>query len=169
MRFVYPLLFLMVSLLTACSTTTVYIVRHGEKVSEADTTDLSPAGHERARALVDVLAAKGIDSIFTTPTRRTRQTAAPLARQLSLTMVDYPARPNDVILKRIERIRSKTVLVVGHSNTILDIAKGLGTQPTLTTIASGDFDNLLRVQIKRGLFGTSRTISQTTYGQPTKP
>ncbi|GAB3689317.1 phosphoglycerate mutase family protein [Spirosoma flavus] len=168
MRVVYPLLFLIVSLLTACSTTTVYIVRHAEKVSEADTTDLSPAGHERAKALADVLVSKGIDSIFTTPTRRTRQTAALLAKQLGITMVDYPSRPNDAIVKRINQIRSKTVLVVGHSNTILDIAKGLGTQPTLTTIASGDFDNLLRVQIKRGLFGTSKTISQTTYGQPTQ-
>ncbi|MBD2699883.1 histidine phosphatase family protein [Spirosoma sp. BT702] len=169
MRVIYFLFCLMTSLLTACSTTTVFIVRHAEKVSEADTTDLTPAGHERAQALVDVLASKGVDSIFTTPYRRTRQTAAPLARQLGLTMVDYPARPNEAIVKRINLIRSKMVLVVGHSNTILDIAKGLGTQPSMTTIASGDFDNLLRVQIKRGLFGTSRTISQTTYGQPTPP
>ncbi|GAB3994376.1 phosphoglycerate mutase family protein [Spirosoma daeguense] len=169
MRLIYPLFFLLLFLCSACSTTTVYIVRHGEKVSESDTTHLTAAGHARAEALANVLASKGVDSIFTTPYRRTRQTAEPLARRLNITMVDYAARPNDGIVKRIGAIRSKTVLVVGHSNTILDIAKGLGTHPTMNTIASGDFDNLFRVQIRRGLFGKSTKLSETTYGQPTLP
>ncbi len=156
-------------LLTACSTTTVYIVRHGEKVSEADTTDLNAAGKQRAIALADTLASKQIDSIFTTPYRRTRQTAEPLAQRMNLRMVEYPAKSNDVIVNRVSQIRGKTVLIVGHSNTILDIAKGFGTQPTMTKIESGDFDNLFRVQIRRGLFGKSVSLSQTTYGQPTPP
>lgn len=83
MRLLYSLLTVASVLLTACSTTTVYIVRHAEKVNETDTTDLSPAGHQRALALADTLARQGIDSIFTTPTRRTRQTAAPLAKGLT--------------------------------------------------------------------------------------
>lgn len=163
------LIALLTTLLTACSTTTVYIVRHAEKVSEADTTELSPAGKQRASTLADTLANKGIDSIFTTPYRRTRQTAEPLAGRTGLQLVDYAAKPTEAIVNRINRIRGKTVLVVGHSNTILDIAKGLGTQPTMTTIESGDFDNLLRVRIRRGLVRKSVTLAQTTYGQPTLP
>ena len=163
------LLTISVTLLTACSTTTIYIVRHGEKVSEADTTDLSAAGKQRAVALADTLANKGIDSIFTTPYRRTRQTAEPLAQRINVRMVEYPAKPNDAIINRVSHIRGKTVLVVGHSNTILDIAKGLGTQPSMAKIESGDFDNLLRVRIHRGLFGKSVMLSQTTYGQMTPP
>ncbi|MBD2753215.1 SixA phosphatase family protein [Spirosoma validum] len=158
-----------ITFLTGCSTTTVYIVRHGEKVSEADTTDLNAAGKQRAIALADTLVNKGIDSIFTTPYRRTRQTAEPLAQRINVRMVEYPAKPNDAIVNRVGQIRGKTVLVVGHSNTILDIAKGLGAQPTLAKIESGDFDNLLRVRIRRGLFGKSVSLSQTTYGQPTQP
>lgn len=158
-----------IMLLTACSTTTVYIVRHGEKVSEADTTNLNAAGKQRAIALADTLANKGIDSIFTTPYRRTRQTAEPLTQRINVRMVDYPAKPNDAIVNRVNKIRGKTVLVVGHSNTILDIAKGLGTQPTMTKIESGDFDNLLRIRIRRGLLGKSVSLSQTTYGQITPP
>lgn len=165
----FLLMIISVTLLTACSTTTVYIVRHGEKVSEADTTDLSPAGKQRAVALADTLANKGIDSIFTTPYRRTRQTAEPLAQRLNLRLVEYPAKPNETIIDRISRIRNRTVLVVGHSNTILEIAQGFGTQPSMTKIESGDFDNLLRVRIRRGLFGKSVTLSQTTYGQLTPP
>ena len=154
---------------TACSTTTVYIVRHAEKVDETDSTDLSPAGRQRAVALADALVGRGIDSIFTTPYRRTRQTAQPLAQRIGIRPVDYVARPNDGIVNRVGRIRGKTVLVVGHSNTILEIAKGLGTRPTLTTIASGDYDNLLRVRIRRGLLDKSVRLTERTYGPPTSP
>ncbi|MBN8826002.1 MULTISPECIES: phosphoglycerate mutase family protein [unclassified Spirosoma] len=169
MRLIYALAILVSLGLTACSTTTVYIVRHAEKVSEADTTNLTPAGYARAAALADQLGNASIDSIFTTPYRRTRQTAQPLATRLGLSLIDYPAKPTDAIVNRVSQIRGKQLLVVGHSNTILEIAKGLGAQPTMTRIESGDFDNLFRVDVKRGLFGKSVSFSQTTYGQPTPP
>lgn len=156
-----------VMLLASCSTTTVYIVRHAEKVNDTDSTDLSPAGFARAAALAETLGTSGIDSIFTTPYRRTRQTAEPLAKRIGVRLMDY--KSTDVIISRIMAIRHKTVLVVGHSNTILEIAKGLGTKPTLSKIESGDFDNLLRVRIHRGPFSKSIDLSQTTYGQPTAP
>ncbi len=166
MRLFYFLLIISAFELTACSTTTVYIVRHAEKVDESDTTNLSTAGYARAAALADALGNKSIDSIFTTPYRRTRQTAQPLAQRLGMSMVDYPARPNDVIVNRVKRIQNKTVLVVGHSNTILEIAKGLGAQPAMTKIESGDFDNLFEVKLKHGKVVK---FSQTTYGQSTAP
>ncbi len=166
MRQFWVLLCLLLGLLTSCSTTTVYIVRHAEKVNESDTTDLSPIGHQRAQALAEVLANKGIDSIFTTPTRRTRQTAAPLAKRLTIQSVDYSTKSIEIITERVRRIQNKTVLVVGHSNTILPIAIGLGAKPTMTKIESGDFDNLFRVRLKRGKVVD---FSQTTYGQPTPP
>ena len=160
---------LLAELLMACSTTTIYIVRHAEKVSESDTTSLSSAGKQRAITLADTLANKGIDSIFTTPYRRTRQTAEPLAQRIGLRLVEYPTRSNEAIVNRVSHIRNKTVLIVGHSNTILDIAMGLGAQPAMDKIESGDFDNLLRVKIYRRPFGKSITLGQTTYGQPTPP
>lgn len=164
------LLFLtLLAFITGCSTTTVYIVRHGEKVDESDSTNLSPAGFARANALADTLANRGIDSIFSTPYRRTRQTAEPLAKRIGVAITNYPPKPVDAIIKRIGPIRNKTVLVVGHSNTILEIAKGLGASPTLSKIESGDFDNLLRVRIHRGPFAKSVDLSETTYGQITPP
>lgn len=163
------LIIISITVLTACSTTTVYIVRHAEKVSEADTTELSSAGEQRAIALADTLAGKGIDSIFTTPYRRTHQTAEPLSQRIGVRLVDYAAQSNKTIISRVSQIRGKTVLVVGHSNTILEIAKGLGTSPTMPKIESGDFDNLLRVRIRRGIFHKSVTLVETTYGRPTPP
>ena len=169
MRLLYFLLILASFHLMACSTTTVYIVRHAEKVNETDTTNLTPAGYARAAALADTLANRGIDSIFSTPYRRTRQTAQPLATRLGLPVVDYPAKPMQAIVDRVNRMRTKTVLVVGHSNTILELARSLGAQPAMARIESGDFDNLFRVDIRRGLFGKSVDFSPKTYGVITLP
>lgn len=166
----HPYLFLLFLLfLTGCSTTTVYIVRHAEKIDETDSTDLSPAGRQRAVALADTLAGRGIDSIFTTPFRRTRQTAEPLTNRINGQISSYPAQPNSVIVNRLNRIRGKEVLVVGHSNTILEIAKGLGTQPRLARIDAGDFDNLLIVRIRRGPFTKPVSLTEKTYGVITPP
>lgn len=169
MRLLYPLFILASLLLNACSTTTVYIVRHAEKISETDTTNLTPAGYARAATLADTLANRGIDSIFITPFRRTRQTAQPLATKLSVPLLDYPAKPTEAIVERVSQIRNKTVLLVGHSNTILEIARGLGAKPLMTKIESGDYDNLLRVDIRHGLLGKSVRFSQSIYGQITPP
>lgn len=169
MRLLYFLLILASFELMACSTTTVYIVRHAEKVNETDTTDLTPAGYARAAALADTLANRGIDSIFSTPYPRTRQTGQPLATRLGVPVVDYPAKSTEAITQRINRMRNKTVLVVGHSNTILEIARGLGAKPAMTRIESGDFDNLFQVDIRRGLFGKSVNFSPKTYGVITMP
>ena len=158
---------LTVCLLNSCSTTTVYIVRHAEKVDDTDSTNLSPAGQQRALALADTLARHDVDSIFSTPYRRTRQTAQPLADRLALSIVPYPT--TEAIVKRVGAMRGKTAVVVGHSNTILDIAKGLGTNPSMARIESGDYDNLLVIRIRRGPFTKSMTLVEKTYGQPTAP
>lgn len=158
---------LTVGLLSSCSTTTVYIVRHGEKVAETDSTDLSPAGKQRALTLADTLARRGIDSVFSTPYRRTRQTAQPLASRLGLPVMPY--QKTDAIVSRVGVMRNKTALIVGHSNTILDIAKGLGANPTKQRIESNDHANLLVVRIRRGPFSRSVTLGEETYGQPPTP
>ncbi|QJD78432.1 SixA phosphatase family protein [Spirosoma rhododendri] len=155
-------------LLSSCSTTTVYLVRHAEKVDESDSTDLSIAGKARAVALADTLVNKHVDLILTTPYRRTRQTAEPLAQRLNLPIEAYPAAPIDAGVSRINRVRNKTLLVVGHSNTVLELARGLGVTPTLTKINGTDFDNLLRVRIRRTPFRRSVQLRESTYGQSTQ-
>lgn len=165
----FALLIALLFVSMACSTTTVYIVRHAEKLNETDTSDLTPAGYARAAVFAQTLANRGIDSIFSTPYRRTRQTAQALAKRIGVPVTDYPAKPAEAIVNRINAIRRKTVLVVGHSNTILEIARGLGAKPAMTKIESGDFDNLFRLRIHQGPFRRSVIFSSSTYGQPTAP
>lgn len=155
--------------LTSCSTTNVYIVRHAEKLNETDTSSLTPAGFRRAQALAAELTNVRIDSLFSTPYRRTRQTLEPLARQRNLPVGTYAPRLADALAQRIAQLKGKTVLVAGHSNTILDIAKSLGATPKLTRIEAGDYDNLLHVVVKQGVFGKRIRLTERTYGQTTAP
>src|SRR5690606_30507780 len=109
---ILPFLFLLIGL-SACSTTsTVYIVRHAEKTSEADTSSLTALGLERAQALAERLADEDISVILTTPYRRTQQTATPLAQQLNLPIDLYAAKPFRVIVQLVRETKGKNILVV---------------------------------------------------------
>ncbi|MFC5410478.1 SixA phosphatase family protein [Larkinella bovis] len=165
----YSLLLALFLGLASCSTSNVFIVRHAEKVSEADTSSLTRAGFERAQDLAERLEDERISLILTTPYRRTQQTAGPLAHQLNLPITSYPATPASAVVEQIHRAKGKNILVVGHSNTILDIVKGLGGQPGRTQIESGDFDNLFIVTLQKSLLGRSVRLREETYGQPTAP
>ena len=78
------------------------------------------------------------------------------------------AAPASAGVDRINRERNKTLLVVGHSNTILELARGLGATPTLTKINGTDFDNLFRIRIRKTPFRRSVQLRETTYGQSTQ-
>lgn len=145
--------FILSFLLSACSTSKIYITRHAERANESDTTSISAAGQARARALADRLAGAQIDSIFVTPYLRTEQTAAPLAARLRLPTTKYPASPVSVITNRLRSLRGKNALVVGHSNTILEIAKGLGTNPSIQKIEHSDYQNILFIQMRHTPLG----------------
>ena len=84
-----------------------------------------------------------ISVIYTTEFKRTQQTAAPLAKALGLTVTTLPAENQAALVGKL-RTSTATSLVVGHSNTILDIIKALGiTEPV--NIPDSDYDNLFVV------------------------
>ena len=65
------------------------IIRHGLPVRIDDAggpadPELSDEGHAQARRLADWLRHDRIDAVFTSPMRRARQTAAPLAEVLGV-------------------------------------------------------------------------------------
>ena len=163
------LLILVSAYFSACSTARIYIVRHGERLNSSDTTSISAAGQQRAQALADFMANKRIDAIFVSPYQRTRQTAQPTADRLNLALTEYQPRPTNLIASRLKTQKNKNSLVVGHSDTILEVAKWLETTPSLPKIEPTDFDNMLIVTIKRTLGRRRVSLQETTYGQPTPP
>lgn len=149
-------LFLAIAL-AACSAPApqVYIVRHAEKLA-GDDPPLSPPGVERAHALAGALSGAGITRIFSTDTRRTRATAAPLAHALGITPEIYSASAADALAAEIAASR-QTVLIVGHSNTIAQMAAAFGVDPGTPVDEATEYDRLYvitlndapRVEIRR--------------------
>ncbi len=128
----------------------VFVVRHGEKISDEDER-LTDAGRARAARLAAMLGKSGVTAIYSTDTDRTLGTARPLAVALGLKIGIYEvttptARADSAAL--VERIRREaprgTVLVVGHSNTVPLLLTAFGCAETVT-IGSDEYDNLFVV------------------------
>jgi broad specificity phosphatase PhoE len=160
--------FVVISIISWCSTTTIYIVRHAEKDSlPANDPVLNVAGQQRAVALADLLEDKSIAYIYSTNTTRTQSTAQPLSKRIGVPVTIY----NDVpgLVSSLQFADRRNILIVGHSNTILDIFSALGGTPSRTIIEDSDFDNLLIVSKHRYFFITWTTCSESTYGAATPP
>jgi broad specificity phosphatase PhoE len=129
--------------------TVVILVRHAERAPGSGDPPISETGQARARALADVGKVAGVQVIITTQFQRTKQTAAPLAESLGLTMNTVGTQSD--IAKHIAEVAAavrqhagKTVLVVGHSNTIPAIVGALGG-PKLADLCETEYDNLFTI------------------------
>lgn len=168
------LLILSVLFLCSCGNT-YYIVRHAEKAPveagasqmQASDPPLSEAGTVRAIALREELKNENIQYIFSTNYKRTLSTPQPLYELGGATSIEqYSSKKDsmDAFIEKLKTIRKGNVLVVGHSNTIDDIANKLCG----STVVSGDlkdsqYDNLFVVKRK----GTSYKFTNKKYGTKT--
>jgi broad specificity phosphatase PhoE len=95
---------------------TLYLVRHAEKMKGEGDVELTIAGHTRAAQLSGWLEDRGIEGIWSSNTRRTMQTAAPLQATLGLGIYRYDPALLEELAERL-RVAGRNALVVGHSNT----------------------------------------------------
>jgi phosphohistidine phosphatase SixA len=116
-------------LVLSWGSTTVVLVRHAEKLPDADDPGLSEVGHAHAQRLAEMLEHTGLAAIYVSEARRTQETAAPVAAATDLTPRVVAADASGRLLRRLRwRHRGDVVLVVGHSNTVPVIAEGLGAE-----------------------------------------
>jgi broad specificity phosphatase PhoE len=124
--------------------TTVILVRHAEKASQDGDPSLSAAGAERAKELARVLTGVKVDAIYTTQFKRTQETAAPFAAASGVTPVVRTAGKTyavDLAKHLLAEHRGQTVLVVGHSNSTIDVIKAFGITD-IAEMPESQFDNL---------------------------
>ena len=154
------------------ATTTVIFVRHAEKAeSPADDPPLSDEGRlrvaELTRQLVDADVVQGIDAVYSTPYRRTVETAQPVADALGLPVNSYDAGDTEAIMEYIvKKHKGKIILVVGHSNTLPALIGNMGASKKVPAIAEDEYDNIYIVSIP--WFGKTKTI-RLRYGAPYQP
>jgi phosphohistidine phosphatase SixA len=151
--------------------TTVYLIRHGEKMSEtAEDPNLSAKGRARAESLAVQLRDSGVNMIITTNLVRTIQTAAPLARLRHIRPIVIPIDATiEAHVKRtadeIRRHPGATILVVGHNNTIPKIVEKLGGGD-IGDICTNEYSNLIIMVIPKG---KPPQLLIESYGAPDVP
>lgn len=111
--------------------TIIYLVRHAEKdmTQSTDDPELSPEGKRRAEQLQYLLKDVGISRVYSTDTKRTRATAAPLAAGIGKAVEIY-GRDSQAFAQSLIGMAGERILVVGHSNTVpdmLNVFAGAGT------------------------------------------
>ena len=172
--------------------TTIYLVRHAEKGS-GDNPALTLAGQQRALDLKTLLRSADLEAVYSSEFCRTAQTAQPTAQDQSLNLsiltyagsqanfavcdpgIQVPTQVPDastghattVATHILANHKGKEVLLVGHSNTVPEIATALGAGslcPDLAPFdANGDchipstqFDNFFIVTVY-GKYKTTQT------------
>lgn len=129
----------------------VYVVRHAEKATPMGNNNdvpLTPAGEERARALLDSLKDKKIRAIYSTNTIRTKTTARPTAEHFHLEIKNYSSLPDSNFISLLRRTHKNT-LVVGHSNTVDDIVNRVcGATLIAGDLKDQEYDNLFVISKK---------------------
>lgn len=144
--------------------TVVLLVRHGEK-EQGEDPSLSSAGKARAQALVHAAGSAGVSAVYSTPTRRTQETAQPLAQRLGLRVTVREAgseQARSFVRELLRAQAGQTVLVVGHSNTLPALAQALTGQP-FPAIGDDEYDRLLVVTVPAA--GPAQLVA-LRYGAP---
>lgn len=155
---------------SGADSTVVYVVRHAEKAVVANDPNppLSEAGQARARALAAELRDAGVDAVLVTQLQRTQATAAPLASALRIVPDTFQTRAEGHVAAVAAAARAhtgRTVLVVGHSNTVPAIVTALGG-PAMAELCDAEYANLFVVVLKPG---QPARVHRRSYGQADPP
>jgi len=147
-------LLLLLSLTTAAQSklpTTIYLVRHAEKATNDATNEdplLTEKGMDRAIALAEILKKSTIQNIYSTKYKRNVATAMPLAKKLKMPIKIYDSnRPKTEAVTILEANEGKNILIIGHSNTVLETIEALGGKRPIDSISDQEYDYLFQLII----------------------
>jgi broad specificity phosphatase PhoE len=152
------------------SATVVLLVRHAEKAAlPGDDPPLTQDGRRRAEALAGVIIDAHPTAFITTQLRRTVETAQPSAAAVGVTPEVVPVTATNTqqnaadVAAAVRKHLGKTVLVVGHGNTVPQIIAALGG-PSLPDICEAVYDKLFVL-----VLGREARLVQSRYGAPGPP
>ena len=133
--------------LTSLSQTTIFLVRHAEKVDSSSDPELSLDGKARAVRLKEMLVDAGIDKIYSTEYKRTVNTVKPLAETINLEITNYRPFDEELVAKLISA-NDQQILVSGHSNTIPDLVNKLIGENRYTQLPDNEYSTIYVVTIE---------------------
>ncbi len=159
----FLLIFAAVLILASCESDnepkTIYIVRHGEKQLAGTDPELAVAGQARADKLSQILDGENIKHIFSTPYKRTRDTAAPTALAAGIEIQTYDPSNHDSLVAKLRSLEGN-ILVVGHSNTVSKLANYfIGEAEKFEDLDDIDYEYIYIVSLGRN----GESIIRKTY------
>ncbi len=125
-----------------------FLVRHAEKVLRQKDPDLLPEGQERAERLAKILNKIPMRRIYSTNYRRTQLTAAPIATNMHLQVINYTSKAfPDIFSQLLEQPGNGNYLFVGHSNSIPKMVNHLTGKEVYQSIPEEVYDKLFIVSV----------------------
>ena len=133
------------------SITTIYLVRHAEKVI-TDPANKNPMlteqGQKRAKDLAEKLKKQKILAIYSTDFQRTKLTAQSLADKKQLTIKIYePKHLKSFANMILQEHKGSKVLIVGHSNTVLETIEAFGAIRPIKEILDNEYDYFFTLEV----------------------
>jgi broad specificity phosphatase PhoE len=131
--------------------TIIYLVRHAEKVTSIPTDKdplLTGKGQKRALYLAKKLKKQKLSAIYCTDYQRIKLTAQPISNNQNIAIQIYdPKNLKAFTEKVVQENEGKKVLIVGHSNTVLETIEALGGKKPISSISDNEYDYFFTVKI----------------------
>jgi phosphohistidine phosphatase SixA len=126
----------------------IYMVRHAEKdMVPKNDPPLTTDGVIRSVDLASWFKDIKIDTVFSTDYVRMRETVKPLTEQQNLDISIYDAKEFEDFAKQLKKMKVDTILVVGHSNTILEQIEALGFKRPQEKINENEYDKIFELRL----------------------
>ncbi|ADR21825.1 phosphoglycerate mutase [Marivirga tractuosa] len=126
----------------------VYMVRHAEKDAfPKNDPPLTTDGVIRSVDLASWFKDISIDTVFSTDYVRMRETAKPLIEQQGLDLSIYQAMDFEGFANQLKNMKADTILVIGHSNTILEQIEALGFDRPQEKINEKEYDKIFELRL----------------------
>ncbi len=126
--------------------TQYYFTRHAEKADSSKNPDLSEKGLERAQEWKTLFSEINFDAVYSTDFNRTLQTIQPIVADNNQLLKIYNPKMIDIEAFKKET-HGKTILIVGHSNTIPNMVNQIIKENKYTNIEENQFGNLYIVTL----------------------
>ena len=128
-------------------TTIIYFIRHAEKAASSPNPELSEEGIKRAVRWTTYFEKIPIAVFYTTLTQRTQMTCSTIANSKQKEMIFYVTSTFS-IQEIITKHTGKTILVVGHSNSIPKQINSFLGEEVYPQMDENEFGNLYTLTIE---------------------
>ena len=127
--------------------TTIYLIRHAEKNDSSKDPELSQKGKKRAENWTNYFEEISIDNFYSSATKRTYTTCLIIASSKQKEVQLYDHRNLSIKEILLEK-KGKTILIVGHSNTIPMLINTFLGEEVYPLISENEYGSLFTLTIQ---------------------